>query len=547
MARGILALLVACGLALVGTPTASAAVTVSLRVSDSVIDEGDRVTFSGTASGARLGSVVRLQRRVGDSWQTVASRTLRTTRTYAFAVTPPRGRPVYRVLKPSALGQPASVSAPVRLTVLWQPTLTARSATFLDDQQRSVTRITLVHTGLAGVVLRERRRVPADDTGSGTTSWQETGRTLTLPASGSASVDRVRESRGTQFAYDAPAAGTRKAVSAMPVTTAIQPIAYRLSSGPLTLRDLRMGTTAAVEFEGVSGQVVGMAYDHVVPAAAENDLSFMLHGPNGEPVHESWFGTQPWGQRYGTQTVRLPATGTYRLDVKRYNAAAPDVASLDLWMSTPKVVWTTDPEDHTLDLSADWPGQAVLLRFPVAEGELAIQADAYGSHDDHRATACPGHRGFSVDGTAVAPWDLGGGVYGERWWGLLSPVAGTLEALWTPCVTEPLDEGVGVRTHRVETADLVIGGPAVGLASPTDIGDRIRFRFHGEAGQRVEFYNQYAPRVTVCCPELRAEDGTVILWDEDETYTLPTTGTYHLLFGTDTGTRTIGVRLARGH
>lgn len=544
MTRGILALLVACGLALVGAPPATAAVTVSIRVSDAMVDEGDPVTFSGTASGARLGSSVRLQRRVGDTWQTVATRTLRTTPAYSFAVTPPRGRPVYRVFKPRALGQPAAASASVRLTVLWQPTLTARATTYLDGQQRSVTRITLGHTGLAGVTLRERRRVTAEDTGSGFTSWEPTGRTVVLPASGTVAVDRVRESRGTLFAYDAPAAGARKAASSAPVTVAVQPIAYQLSSGPLTLRDLRLGTTATVTFQGAAGQVLGMAYDNVAPAEADDDLIFSLHGPNGAPIPDGWFGTQAWNQRYGTQTVRLPLAGTYRLDVRRYNSAAPDVASLDVWLSTPKVVDATglvDPDDYALDLSADWPGQAVQYRFAVGAGELVTQSD------DYAASACPGHRAFSVAGTAVAPWDLGAGTYDELWWGLLSPADGALEALWTPCTTVPLEEGTGVRTHRVETADLVIGGDAVELESPAEYGDRIRFRFQGEAGQRIEFVNEYAPRETVCCPQLLTDDGTRITWNDDGSYLLPVTGTYHLLFGRDTGFRTIKVQEAHGH
>ncbi len=546
------ALLLACGLVLVGAPPATAAVTVSISASATVVDEGTGVTFRGTATGARLGSTVRLQRRVGDSWVTVASRTLRTVRSYSFTVTPPRGRPVYRVFKPRALAQPAAASSSVQLTVRWQPTLAAHSSAYLDDQQRSVARITLVHSGLAGVVVRERRQVPAEDTGSGETWWEETGRTVTLSASGTTIVDRVRESRGTLFAYDAPAAGARKAVSSVPVSTRVQPVAYALSSGPLLLRDLRMGTTATVVFEGVSGQLVGMAYDHVVPADAEDDLFFLLHGPDGQPVHESWFGTQPWGQRHGTQTVRLPATGTYRLDVERYNPSAPDVQALQVWLSTPKVVEvTTAPDDHAVDLSADWPGQAVRYRVPVAADELVTQSDDYRVYDyarnayDPRATACPGHRGFSANGLPIVPWSFGTGVYGERWWGLLSPAAGTLEVVWTPCTTVPLEEGVGVRTHRVETRDLEIGGPAMELESPAENGDRIRFRFQGQAGQRVVLFNEYS-KDRVCCPDLYTSDGTLVRWDEDDVFTLPVTGTYHLLFGPDIGHRTIGVREARG-
>jgi hypothetical protein len=49
-----------------------------------------------------------------------------------------------------------------------------------------------------------------------------------------------------------------------------------------------MGTTATVTFEGVAGQVVGMAYDNVVPMEADSGLSFSLHGPGGQPGHRTF-------------------------------------------------------------------------------------------------------------------------------------------------------------------------------------------------------------------------------------------------------------------
>ena len=333
MFRVIAAVVLVCGFNLLAPPAAQASGTLSLRVSATTLDEGGRVTFTGTAWRARFGSTVHVQRKVGDGWRTVASRTLQGTRTYSFAVTPPRGRPAYRVFKPRGLGQAAAVSETIRLTVRWQPSLTTQTTYYLDDQQRSVTRITIGHAGLGGVTVTERR-LEADN-GSGLSSWVATGRTVTLPASGTVAVDRVREARGNLFAYDAPAAGARKAVSSEPARIDVAPIHYELNSGPLRLRDVRMGTTATVTFEGLAGQVVGMAYGNVVPTEADNDLSFSLHDPDGQPVHDAWFGTQPWNQRYGTQTVRLPEAGTYRLDVKRYNSGTPDVESLNVWISTP--------------------------------------------------------------------------------------------------------------------------------------------------------------------------------------------------------------------
>ena len=545
--RGLALVLLVCGLGLVGPTPAQAAVTLTVRTSATTLDEGDRVTLVGTARGARPGSTLHLQRRVGEGWQTVASRTVTETRRYSFAVTPPRGRPAYRVVKPRGLGQAAATSETVRLTVRWQPTLTTSTTYRLDDQQRSVTRIRLDHTGLGGVTVTERRLEA--DPGSGVSSWVATGRTITLPQSGSIAVDRVREARGNLFAYDAPARGARKAASSDAARVDVAPVRYELTSGPLRLRDLRMGTTATVTFDGVAGQLVGMAYGNVEPAEAEDDLLFSLHGPDGRPLPHGSFGTQSSDLRYGTQTVRLPQTGTYRLDVRRYNSNAPDVESLDVWMSTPKVVQTDDPEHRTAPLSADWPGQGVLYRFPVSAAELVVQSDDYGSPDDQRLDGCPGHRSFSVDGTPISPWELGEGFYGDHEWGLLSPSDGTLSALWTPCVgAVPLSEGSHMRTHRVETADITLGGESAGLTSPGDMGDRIRFRFTGEAGQRIEFFHEYAPRERVCCPYLYTDDGSYVAPGSDgTTYTLPVTGTYHLLFGRDTGTRTIGVREVRGN
>lgn len=543
---GAVALL--CSLGLVAPSPALSAVAITLTASSTTLDDGEPVTFAGRARNARLGSVVRLQRRADDSWVTVASRTLRSTRAFSFRVTPPRGRPAYRVLKPRGLGQPRTTSDVVRLTVRWQPTLTATAGHYLDDRQRSVTTITLGHSGLGGVTVTERRRVPVEDTGSGFTSWVATGRTVTLPADGTIRVERIRESRGTLFVYDAPAAGPRRAVSSNVAAVAVAPLRYDLSSGALPLRDLRLGTTATVTFEGVTGQLVGMAYDNVVPAEAENDLAFTLHGPDGEPVPDAFFGTQPWNLRYGTQTVRLPETGRYRLDVRRYNTSTPDVDSLDLWLSTPKVSYVADPEQRSLPLDADWPGQAIVLRYPIAAGELVVQGEQFASWEDQTSDWCPGFRRFSVDATPVQPWDLGAGVYDERHWGLLSPVAGTVSATWTPCRTTPLREGTAMRTHRVATADIAIGGPSAALESPADPGDRIRFRFTATAGQRVEFFHEYAPRERVCCPSLHTDDGTLVSPESDgTTYVLPVTGTYHLLFGRDTGTRTIGVREVHGN
>ena len=213
----------------------------------------------------------------------------------------------------------------------------------------------------------------------------------------------------------------------------------------------------------------------------------------------------------------------------------------------PKLVVTTDPENRKSPLSADWPGQGVLYRFPISAGEFVVQSDRYGSSDDQLSDRCPGHRTFSVDGSPITPWDLGEGYYGEHEWGLLSPITGTLSALWTPCVTLPLTEGVHMLTHRVDTADITIDGESAALASPGDVGDRIRFRFTGEAGQRIEFFHEYAPKERVCCPYLYTDEGSYVAPESDgTTYTLPVTGTYHLLFGRDIGTRTIGVREVHG-
>ena len=106
-------------LTLVSPPPAVAAVALALSPADQTVVEGDNAQFTGRAANVRLGSVVVLQQRDENAWIPVKRKTLRTTRSFTFAVRPDLGRHRFRVVKPRQFGQPRAVSPPVDVTVGW--------------------------------------------------------------------------------------------------------------------------------------------------------------------------------------------------------------------------------------------------------------------------------------------------------------------------------------------------------------------------------------------------------------------------------------------
>ena len=194
------------GLVLVSAP-AHAALSVTIYASASTVTEGSTVTFTGRATDARLGSVVRLQRqRTDGSWAVVASRKLVDTRRYRFTTTPPRGYQKYRVVKPAQLGQPRRVSATKTIKVTWRPTVTLGTVKHqvVDYATGAVTTTTNGKTTRLSAGFELRRELQRAD---GT--WALHGRVRI--SSDQTWRDRFSSRHGQRFRYVAPAYGARLA------------------------------------------------------------------------------------------------------------------------------------------------------------------------------------------------------------------------------------------------------------------------------------------------------------------------------------------------
>jgi len=210
--RRFLSVLLAVGVVAFLAPPARGDVAVSLSVSQTTLWAGGQVTFSGKAVEAKPGSVVKLQRKVGSSWTTVASRKVWAARTYSFTRTPAKGYQYYGVIKPRQLGQAYAASRTVKLTVKWRPSLTLGDVTNdVDVADGSVT--TTTHGSVSGLpagfaLRRELRQVDG--------TWEVIG-SVTLSADRSW-TDTFPSRHGWRLRYTAPVAGARLASSSSAFT-----------------------------------------------------------------------------------------------------------------------------------------------------------------------------------------------------------------------------------------------------------------------------------------------------------------------------------------
>jgi hypothetical protein len=207
MSRLLTVLLALTLFVLVTPPPAHAALSVTISASPTTLAHGSSVTFTGKAVGARRGSVVKLQRKAGLVWRTVASRKVRATRAYRFTTTPPKGYQHYRVLKPRQLGQPAVSSRTAKLTVHWRPSVVLGEVRHdVDTSDGSVTTTATGSTKGLPEGVQLRRELRASD---GT--WTSHG-WVTVTAERSWR-DTFTSSHGRRLRYTAPADGPRRAAS----------------------------------------------------------------------------------------------------------------------------------------------------------------------------------------------------------------------------------------------------------------------------------------------------------------------------------------------
>lgn len=408
MARLLGILLVLSGLTLVAPPAAQAAVSVSISVTPTTLPYGQTTLIRGKALEAKPGSVVKLQRKVGTTWQTVAQTRVWATRAYGFSIKPPRGYQYYRVLKPRQLGQREAVSWTVRLTVNWRPSVRVTAtngfnpATGEHWTDTSGTTTALPPHTTVWVQTRNANGV-----------WinEEIPRATTL-ADGTFSR-RLVLPHGTVARYVVPGSGARLAGYSSAFTVSWAPYYTPLNSS-VRVNGVAESTPQTVEFEAVAGQRIGIV---ATDSNGEGSASAVLRGPDGQTIS--------YGEHYTGSRLVAPATGRYRLTYSSYHPV--QLASFTLNLSLPKVI--AGSLDTTTPLTADLPGQEVELAFQGEIGETVTQYAPPVLHD------CTKFDLLDPSGVVLEPW---------RRLNAVAPVwrleqHGSHRVRYTPCGTEPLD------------------------------------------------------------------------------------------------------------
>lgn len=345
------------GLAVVATPPATAAVSVTIDASKTTVMWGTPVTFAGRAVNAEPGSTVRLQRERADgTWATVQSEEVGRTERYSFSVVPPKRMHSYRVFKPRQLGQASATSASIVLTVRWQPSFTDVSAEALTSPTGHQT---LVLTGTVEDSYRSpvysiQSRMPGEAWQTDPSPVVNAGRHFTLEVAGPYAAEYRVRLENTHY--------TTRAFSPAFVHTWL-PVQMDLNSG-LSLAGVPSGPHAAtVEVEIPEGQEVSLIG---FTGTTSDEWLATVRDPSGEPV----------GSLGDREVLRFVAgeSGTYVIDVEVFDS----IASLTLWASTPKI-YTAVIDGDAIPVAADFPGQVVDVQFEVAAGTaFAVDSGGHG-------------------------------------------------------------------------------------------------------------------------------------------------------------------------
>lgn len=331
----------------VQAPPASAAVTITATASASTVSEGSAVRINGTASGAKLGSVVHLQRWYDGAWHQVARKTLVDTRRFSFRITPPRGVQRYRVRKPAQLGQAAATSPTVSVTVTWRPKVTAATSVLLNSDRLWVTRVTGAAPAYATVNVQHWD--PA------TSKWSTTGPGAVADSAGRYRVDITRRPNGWRFRMASSPSGPRLTGYSTTLSAVQRPVPLAMNQetqiGAL-VADPATGD-AALALPATAGDLVSVAI------TAESTVSTVSVELNGTPIAT----LEPYQQR--VSTFRAPATGTYRLTSHVYNTAVS--GAVTIWTSTAKM---KAYDQFCCDADQDRPGQIVEFTVPASADDM---------------------------------------------------------------------------------------------------------------------------------------------------------------------------------
>jgi hypothetical protein len=403
---------------------------VVIRVSDSVITEGDSVSVLGRVVGARLGARVVLQEREAGTWSTLRERRLRDTRRFSFTTTPARGVQQLRVVKPRQLGQPRSVSEIVEVRVRWVPGVTATAESSNDGTGGQ--RLTVVGAVSDG----PNQPVVALQHHDGT-SW------TTLAEQTLADGDE-----GYTFEETVPPGGNfRVRLAGTAMTTPQASATFEHSYSPY-LADLNVDRrylirggegVEVIEFEVDAGDLVTVAPGRAPSLGAYSPAGALVAAPVESPE----------------DLMRFEATesGRHRVEVARVDHDY----ELPLAVSIPKVVEAT-VDAPAVTFSSDVEGQPVDVRFD-ASGTRAFTVPN---------DASTGETVTLLDeaGEAVTPWLPAGMAQGRE--PVYRPGDGTYRLRMVPDYRVIEREARPLSVHWVPAT---VNGPIV--EATVDVADRV--------------------------------------------------------------------------
>jgi len=500
--RRLLAILLAVvGLSLI-SPPANAAVSVTITASPTTLVEGGSTVIKGKAVNAKPGSVVRLQLWSGGSWQTLASKKVWSTQTYAFKVTPPRGSPQYRVFKPAQLGQKAAVSAVVRLTVTWQPTLTLATAAVHDTSNHQFIHVS-GHTNAPNTVVRMQKQA-----GSG--EWRAWG-SVTTAADGSYLGDMPNLSRGSIVRAAIVASGARLQGLSPYASTGLEPFDLILDGPKLTVWSIPYGANegAVVHFDAETGDVLSFEWQDPQVSGPYDPVSFKLIGPNGAML------TGQLHQNYGgdaTPYYEAPASGTYSILLMGRQDTPDELAEVTITGSRQKE-YDAAIDGGPVTVSSSRPWQVADVHFTGTTNQVVSLTPP--------AVACPNPALYLGD--AEIPMMFAPSHFLGRTFRL--PSNGTYTVRLFPCSTSGFTSDLQVLSAREATMRVDDATPAVlDLDLPARVGvvsvdatDGQDIRLVGRSDGSIAYARLYAPDGTFSL-SLSTGEGVEFVADQTGTY-----------------------------
>ncbi|OIJ24394.1 hypothetical protein [Nocardioides luteus] len=437
-------------LAALQAPPASAAVTISASASASTVSEGSAVRISGTASGAKLGSVVNLQRWYDGAWHRVASTKLVDTRRFSFRITPPRGVQRYRVRKPAQLGQAAATSPTVSITVTWRPKVTATTSAFLRSDRLWITRVTGVAPAYATVNVQHWDQA--------TSRWITTGPGAVADSAGRYRVDVERRPNGWRFRMVSSPSGPRLSGYSTTLSAIQRPVPLAMN------QETQIGALVADPATGDASLALPATAGDLVSVAitAESIVSTVNVELNGTPIAT----LEPYQQR--VSTFRAPSTGTYRLTSHIYNTGVS--GAVTIWTSTAK---TKAFDEFCCDADQDRPGQIVDFTVPVSADDMFTL-----TVPEYEQWPFPYRSFLDPDGISLEPLYSMRTAYGNARVFRL-PKSGTHTLRYVPHELDPMT--VRDYLNPIATTDATLDGDPV-LGGPRTSSGAGRFRLRVPAG-----------------------------------------------------------------